>query len=55
MVAAITRLTPEQIEMELPYAQGLQYQAIWIDMQGGQTEPAHAIDTAGSWRRIAGK
>lgn len=55
MVAAVTHLTPHQIQWDLPLAQGLQYQAIWLELQGNTTEPAGGgFDSAAKWRDIAG-
>jgi hypothetical protein len=55
MVAAITHLPPAEIELNMPLAQGLQYQAIWLEMQGNIVESASAsLDTAAQWKRIAG-
>lgn len=57
MVAAITHETPHHILYTLPYAQGLQYQSLWLEIHRSvhtiPTAPGD-LDTAGSWNRIAG-
>jgi hypothetical protein len=56
MVSAVTNMTPDAIFWDLSLARGLQYQAIWLELQGNVTEPASAgIDTVTKWKEIAGK
>jgi hypothetical protein len=56
MVAYVTGYTPDFIEMELPYAQGLQYQATCIEFRwGAKTAPLTSqFDKSKTWREIAG-
>lgn len=55
MVAAVTGLSKHDIEMNLPLAQGLQFQAIWLEMQGNDVGSLHApSDISHQWHQIAG-
>jgi len=56
MVAAVTHMSPREIEWDLPLARGLQFQAIWLDLQGNVTEPAAGgFDARAQWEAVAGK
>jgi hypothetical protein len=55
MVAAVTHMTPDEILWHLSAARGLQYQAIWLVLQGNTVESLAAggqITT--NFREIAG-
>ncbi len=55
MVAAASNHDVHFVEWEMPWAQGLQYQAIWLDMHGIITERmGEEFDTAAKWKEIAG-
>jgi len=55
MVAAVTGHTAEYVGWEMPMAQGLQYQAIWLEMQGYTTVRCQNGGGAElKWRKIAG-
>lgn len=60
MIAAVTHHDAAYILWRMPLAQGLQYQAIWIDMDAAakgrpeRTAPAHRTERAVSFARLAG-
>lgn len=55
MVSGVTNLPASVVEWDLPLAQGLQYQAIWLEQQGNiTTRDAGGIDTGSKWKEIAG-
>ena len=60
MIAAVTHHDAAFIQWRMPLAQGLQYQAVWLDMDAAakgrseRTTAAHRTSRAVSFSRLAG-
>jgi hypothetical protein len=54
MVAEITNLQPGPILYDLPVAQGLQYQALWLEKHGRATVRPRAGFDSGAFAKAAG-
>ncbi len=55
MVTAVSGHTARHVEYDLPLAQGLQLQALWLEMQGNETAPvSQTAATAQAFAKAAG-
>jgi hypothetical protein len=54
MVAELTNMQPHEILYDLPVAQGLQYQALWLEKHGRATVRPQVGFDSGAFAKAAG-